>query len=238
MSPVGGPHRIPAPGARETERFPGFDVLIQQATWDPVTAGVVLRRIGPAPDLRFFDLREQTIAGALFDQLLDQHTEPRVPVLQMVDARLTERQGDGWHHEGLPADPQAWKLTLGRLDQDATSLFGTGFPECRVEDQAVLLQLVRDQAAAERNWHDLPAQWVWGLWTRYAATAFYSHPWAWNEIGFGGPAYPRGYKNQGMGRREPWEVADADPTDPRGWGQDQEQERKTRARDLEQGRDR
>ena len=28
---------------------------------------------------------------------------------------------------------------------------------------------------------------------RYVAQAFYSHPWAWNEIGFGGPAYPRGY---------------------------------------------
>ena len=34
---------------------------------------------------------------------------------------------------------------------------------------------------------------------RYASTAFYSHPSAWNEIGIGGPAYPHGYKNIGMG---------------------------------------
>ena len=38
--------------------------------------------------------------------------------------------------------------------------------------------------------------------------AFYSHPWAWNEIGFGGPAYPRGYARLGpgsasIGRRRP-----------------------------------
>ena len=26
---------------------------------------------------------------------------------------------------------------------------------------------------------------------------FYAHPWAWNEIGFGGPAYPRGYARFG-----------------------------------------
>ena len=52
---------------------------------------------------------------------------------------------------------------------------------------------------------------VWSLWTRYACTAFYSHPWAWNEIGFAGPAYPRGYKNTGIDARERFEV----PT-PRG----------------------
>ena len=27
--------------------------------------------------------------------------------------------------------------------------------------------------------------------------AFYSHPWAWNEIGYGGPAYPEGYMRLG-----------------------------------------
>jgi hypothetical protein len=47
---------------------------------------------------------------------------------------------------------------------------------------------------------------VFDLWMRYACTAFFSHPWSWNEIGFGGPAYPRGYANLGIDRREHWEV--------------------------------
>ena len=34
---------------------------------------------------------------------------------------------------------------------------------------------------------------------RSMLAAFYSHPWAWNEIGFGGPAYPRGYARLGVG---------------------------------------
>ena len=45
-------------------------------------------------------------------------------------------------------------------------------------------------------------------------TAFYSHPWAWNEIGFRGPAYPRGYLNPGVNAREKWEVADHHDVDP------------------------
>ncbi|HEX3976800.1 MAG TPA: hypothetical protein VHW96_11080, partial [Solirubrobacteraceae bacterium] len=40
------------------------------------------------------------------------------------------------------------------------------------------------------------------------------HPWAWNEIGFPGPAYPRGYLNAGINARERWEVADHDDADP------------------------
>ena len=35
--------------------------------------------------------------------------------------------------------------------------------------------------------------------SRAILSAFYSHPWAWNEIGFGGPAYPRGYARLGRG---------------------------------------
>src|SRR5207302_1446588 len=44
---------------------------------------------------------------------------------------------------------------------------------------------------------------------RYVVQAFYAHPWAWNEIGFGGPAYPRGYGAFGsphLREEESWEA--------------------------------
>jgi hypothetical protein len=59
---------------------------------------------------------------------------------------------------------------------------------------------------------------VWSLWTRYACAAFYAHPWAWTEIGFGGPAYPRGYQALGVDKREHWEVGDRADRDPVPWG--------------------
>ncbi|RKE17482.1 GMC oxidoreductase [Streptomyces sp. TLI_171] len=66
------------------------------------------------------------------------------------------------------------------------------------------------------RWHGWPAAHVWSLWTRYACTAYYSHPEAWDEIGFGGPAFPAGYARLGLDRRERWEVADAHPQAPAG----------------------
>ena len=197
------------------DRFPGFDVLGEAGTWDAVTAGVVLARLAPPPPLRFFGVREEAVGRALVDQLLDQRDEPRVPVLEVIDARLAEEQTDGWHYADMPEDGQAWCDSLHALDEDAEERFGEGFPELDWARQAELVDAVRQ--AGDADWHGMPAARVWSLWTRYAASAFYAHPWAWNEIGFGGPAYPRGYKNLGLDRREPWEVPDAHPgRDPLG----------------------
>lgn len=41
--------------------------------------------------------------------------------------------------------------------------------------------------------------------------AYYSHPHAWSEIGFGGPANPRGYVRMVFDRRDPWEAAESKP---------------------------
>jgi Gluconate 2-dehydrogenase subunit 3 len=190
-------------------RFPGFDVLAQSGHWDPVTSGVVLSRIGMAPDIRFFTPAEQAVATALCDRLLDQHGEAKIPVVNMIDARLAEKQTDGWHYQDMPEDGQAWRGTLAALDSDAQDRYGTGFAACTHDQQRTLIQAVQDLGSDV--WHGLPAQQVWSLWTRYACTAFYAHPSAWNEIGFPGPAYPRGYKNTGVDAREPFEVRDARP---------------------------
>ena len=199
------------PGGTDTH-FPGFDVLGQAGHWDDKTRQVVLDRLRPAGALRFFTETEAAVASALFDQLLDQRSEPRVPVLQMVDSRLAEDQTDGWHYDDMPVDEESWRRSLAALDEQARTERGCGFTECSWDDQSRIVASV--QEAGDGAWHGLRADRLWSLWTRYACTAFYSHPWAWNEIGFGGPAYPRGYKNAHVGGREPWEVREQRPVDP------------------------
>jgi hypothetical protein len=46
----------------------------------------------------------------------------------------------------------------------------------------------------------------WQMLMQDALESYYSHPWAWDEIGFGGPAYPRAYTRLERGEPEPWEV--------------------------------
>ena len=203
------PHTRAVTPGHEGDRFPGFDVLGEVGTWDAATAGVVLARLGPPPPLRFFSPREEAIADGLLDHLLDQRDEPKVPALRLIDQRLSERMTDGWRYEDMPHDDEAWRLSLQALDDEAMDLFDAAFPRLSWDDQADIIQTVQDLQS--EPWHGMPAARVWSLWTRYAAWAFYSHPWSWNEIGFGGPAYPRGYKNVGLDSRENWEVRDQYP---------------------------
>ena len=197
-----------------TGRFPGFDVLGQARHWDQVTADVVTARTGPPPAVKFFTGPQEPCARALLNLLTGQDGsdgEPAVPVLEMVDSRLAAGETDGWRYADMPEDGQAWRDTLSYLDADAGLRCGTSFAGASVIDQMALVQAVQELKSA--GWHGLPAAHVWSLWTRYACTAFYAHPFAWAEIGFPGPAYPRGYKNAGVGKLEPFEVRDAQPAE-------------------------
>jgi hypothetical protein len=95
--------------------------------WDDVTAGVVLARLDPHPEYSFFTPSEQATANALFDRLLGQDREPKVPVLLLVDRRLALDETDGWRYEGMPEDSEAWRVTLAALDEDARAAHGGPF---------------------------------------------------------------------------------------------------------------
>ncbi|MGZ4602152.1 MAG: gluconate 2-dehydrogenase subunit 3 family protein [Kineosporiaceae bacterium] len=223
------PFRSPAQRAvtpQNRGRFPGFDVLAQVDAWDDVTARVVLARLSHPTGLSFFTPAEVAIARPLLDLLLAQDGEPRVPVLELVDQRLAVGETDGWHYDDLPEDAVAWRDSLAALDEDARERCGHGFAELGTADRAALVQAVQD---VDGQWHGVSAAHVWSLWTRYACTAFYSHPWAWNEIGFPGPAYPRGYLNLGVHAREKHEVADHVDADPVAAGRRTEQAREQHA---------
>lgn len=195
-----------------------FDVLAEASRWDLVTAGVVLSRLDADPHLSFFTAEEEPTIRALADLLVAQHDEPRVPVVEMMDKRLMAGETDGWHYVDLPEDGETWRQSLAALDEEANAVHGTGFGQLPLAHQAALVQAVQDAD----QWHGFSAKHLWSLWTRYVCTAFYSHPWAWNEMGFGGPAYPRGYKNLGLDRREEWEPPATDAADPVPWAERRE----------------
>ena len=190
-------------------RFPGFDVLGQAGHWDQATRDLVWSRLEPSP-AAFFSDDERGCARCLLNLLTGQQDRPEIPVLEMVEARLAAGETDGWRYGDMPEDGQAWRDTLGYLDDDSRARCGLPFAKALEKDQLELIQAVQDLKSGD--WHGLNAARVWSLWTRYASTAFYAHPSAWNEIGFSGPAYPRGYKNAGVDKLEPYEVRDSKPS--------------------------
>jgi hypothetical protein len=140
-----------------------------------------------------------------------QDTEPRIPVLAMVDEKLSERKGDGYRHHDMPPDPDVWREIARMLDAAAAEQGADSFDDAEREAR---LRIVQRFSEGELPWSGCPVDKAWGIAMRDILSAFYSHPWAWNEIGFGGPAYPRGYARLGPGQREHWESPPEFDLDP------------------------
>ena len=161
--------------------------------------------------MRFFDAGEQRTLRVFCDLVTAQDAEPRIPVLEMVDAKLAAgraRRLPPRRHARGPADLAARR---GRPRRGGGRLVrGSRTPTRRAAWSSRF-------AAGELQggvWERLPCRKAWGVVMRGVLSAFYSHPWAWNEIGYGGPAYPRGYMRLGEGQREPHQAAEAGEEDP------------------------
>jgi hypothetical protein len=186
-------------------RYPDYDVLENAAHWDDVTRRAVFERVLEVPAIEFFTPAEEAVLRPFLDLALAQDSEPRIPVLEMIDARLVRGDGDGYRYDDMPEDGETWRRFAQHLLDD-------GFLDR--EDPLAYVQALHD---GEVSWDGLNAKRAWSVVMRYALSAFYSHPWAWNEIGFGGPAYPRGYMRMGVGDhlgREPHEGEEAFQLDP------------------------
>jgi hypothetical protein len=85
---------------------------------------------------------------------------------------------------------------------------GRGFLEIACRQQEEILKSLHDvkPAAAHDVWKHMPVHRYWMLLLQDCVAGYYAHPWSWDEIGFGGPAYPRGYMRLERGEPEPWEV--------------------------------
>lgn len=217
--PAGPPADLPRQRRGTTPqmrgRYPDYDVLAEARHWDEATRRVVLGRVQRIPPIRFFDEREAETLGAFCDVVLAQDGPPRIPVLAIVDEKLSAGRGEGYRHADMPPDGQTWRQVARMLDAAAVAGDSTGsragsFAALELDAQQ---RVVARFAAGELEWR-IPVSKAWGVVMRDALAAFYSHPWAWSEIGFGGPAYPRGYARLGPGRREHWEKPPEFELDP------------------------
>lgn len=198
-------------------RYPDYDVLSETRHWDEVTRRVVLDRVENVPPIRFFDDAEARTLKAFCDVVTDQHEEPRIPVLSYVDEKLANGQRDGWQYHDLPDDDEVWRRTARGLDDEARKLTFTSFADAPLEAQHGIVHRFSRAELYGGIWATMNVSRAFSVVMRYVAQAFYSHPWAWNEIGFGGPAYPRGYGAFGspeLGEREHWEGEEALHVDP------------------------
>ncbi|MFZ0662248.1 MAG: gluconate 2-dehydrogenase subunit 3 family protein [Acidobacteriaceae bacterium] len=191
--------------------YPGFDTLSQQAFWDESTRKVILERVKNIPKLYFFTPEEAPIIQATFDHIIpqdDRNAEKKISIVPFVDQRLHKNRIDGYRYASMPSDRDAYRLGIAAIEEMSRTLHGCGFADLASLKQDKLLESLHDgkPEAAHETWKRMPVHRFWMLLVQDAVEVYYAHPYAWDEIGFGGPAYPRAYTRLERGEAEPWEV--------------------------------
>lgn len=191
--------------------YPGFHTLDQQNYWDAATREIVLNRVHHVPPIRFFTPEEAATMQAVVDRILpqdDRIARMRIPILPRLDERLYLNHIEGYRYQDMPSDQDAYRLGAKAIEAMAQELHSKPFHTLQTLEQETILQSLHngEPLAARDLWQQMNVNRFWPLLVSDCCTAYYAHPYAWDEVGFGGPAYPRGYMRLEEGEAEPWEV--------------------------------
>ncbi|MGE0315083.1 MAG: gluconate 2-dehydrogenase subunit 3 family protein [Lautropia sp.] len=192
--------------------YPSYRVLDKWDTpsFNEATRRVLADRLRNVPSRRFLDPATYATLRALVDTILPQPERPqaeRVPVEAFLDAMLYADAGNGTRYADALAPRAAWRRGLAGIEQEAIRRHGCGFAALGPTERAALLRRIDDGDVDPAAWQDMkPRRFFRSMLLNEAVKVYYAHPYAMDEIGFGGPASPRGYVRLGPNEADPWEA--------------------------------
>jgi hypothetical protein len=178
--------------------YEGYDVLAKwdSPSWDDQT-----------PKRRFFTEVEWQTLEAVCERLLPQpdRSQP-IPIVPWIDEKLHHDWRDGFRYADMPPQREAWRLGLQGLNDESHRRFGSAFQLLGGDERDTVLRAVQAGDVQGGIWTRLPPRrFFLAILLKEVVGEYYAHPAAWSEVGFGGPASPRGYVRLGMNERDPWE---------------------------------
>ena len=198
----------------ERIRFPGYSTYAKRDTlsWNEATRIVVEKRLFSPPPRRFFTEEEWPLLKAVCDRIIPQSAADRVPLENFIDQKVAENLGDGYQKAGNPDMQQMWRRGLHALDEEAKVRFGQPFIDLPGGRQDDILHMIQQGDVRSPAWEEVPPNGFFkGRLLHDIVTFYYGHPNGWDEMGFGGPASPRGYVRMGFDRHDPWDAVPAKP---------------------------
>ena len=196
-----------------TDRFPGYDVLKKRNTlsWNEPTRRAVDERVAVHPGPRFFDDAEWATLSAVCARIVPQPKDrPPVALAAYVDGKMFEKRIDGYRFAKLLPQGEAWKAALAALDAEARDRHGAAYHALPAREQDALLTKMQKGELDGLLWQGMPSDLFFSKRVLHDIVgAYYAHPTAWSEIGWAGPASPRGFVRLDKNMRDPWEAAEA-----------------------------
>jgi hypothetical protein len=192
--------------------YPDYDVLAKWNTpsWNDQTRAVVAKRLNEVPSRQFLTELQYRTLEAVCDRVMPQPERgphEKVPIAPWIDAKLQKNETNGTRYPPLPPQRECWKRGMDAIEAEAQLRFRRSFHTLDPAEQDMILHAMNKGDVKAPDWGSLPSQmFMRKSLLREIVEVYYAHPSAWNEIGFGGPASPRGYLRLRVNRRDPWEA--------------------------------
>ncbi|KEO84674.1 gluconate 2-dehydrogenase subunit 3 family protein [Tumebacillus flagellatus] len=189
--------------------YPNYDVMREQEQWDEHTREIVQKRLETLQTYAKLTGEEIQLIKAMAALFLDDNRSGLLAyVVKHFNAKLSSDIGEDQRKVGVPKQKDLIKDGLAALDVLAESEHGNAFAKLSPEQQtSILVGLEREVLTLRtREGRELPARAFFQKMLTETVSAYYSHPQVWSEIGYGGPAYPRGYYRIEFGLTDPWEA--------------------------------
>ena len=195
--------------------YPGYDVRDSIKEWDPITTDLILKRMGPYPPLKFLKDKEVPLLRTIAQHLVyDNRDNIFNWVIHYIDERLNNKMGEYQRRPNTPPEDILIRKGLTAINNLSQKLYNKNFISTSVKKQFEMLSLLQLKKAPNiPDWSTVPQKQLFDKLLILTVSAYYSHPEVWSEIGYGGPAYPRGYYRIEFGLRDPWEAERKKETD-------------------------
>jgi len=180
-----------------------YNSLNRLGKWDCETQEIIKQRIanelGDVLTYEFLTEKEGEILELLIDTLLPQEKNRKyIKISEIINRDLSRNIRDVRYRDN-PWPREFYQKGLVEFRGTAEKKFGKpleDFSENQLEKYVTEI--------FTRNSNDFLLRFLRKALSD-AAGIYYSHPKAWNEIGFPGPAYPEGYAHLDCGETDEWE---------------------------------
>lgn len=189
--------------------YPHFNVMDEKEHWDEHTREIVGNRLEIPEQFQKLTGEEVQKIRALAALFVDDSRADVLDyVVKHVDSKFTSDIGESQRKTGVPPQQVLIRAGLAALDTVAQSAHGSPFTRLSPEQQTSLLVSLENDAVELKSTDGtkLPAKEFFNKMLTQSVEAYYSHPLIWSEIGYAGPAYPRGYVRSELGLTDPWEA--------------------------------
>lgn len=183
-------------------RYPTYDVMHEAEEWDERTRAIVEDRLKNPEPLQFFKPAEAQALQAAAQVILAEDDQWLLQkVVELIDRQFDKGEGEGYRPQIQPQDADLWRAGLARLcggaRLDANGAGTSPLPEFVGAPPQIqtarITALQGDDPVFFKALH------------KELLAAYCAMPAVWSFMGYGGPAFPRGYVRPELGARDPWE---------------------------------